>query len=153
MISGYNYIIVLLLSYEISQYRGTRHTSPKFAYRCVTSDLAGSYECQVSTSPHISRVFSLTVTAPHTRLLGGAEMFLDTSSGLVNLTCIIEALKPPESVHWYHNTTKVNIPSGLQEIQRLPLSLYLRFLGEIRIENETLANVPREKSDPRFLTN
>ena len=35
-------------------------------------------------------------------------MFLDTSSGLVNLTCVIETLEPPRSVVWYHNNTKVN---------------------------------------------
>ena len=34
-------------------------------------------------------------------------MFLDTSSGLVNLTCVIETLEPPQSVAWYHNNTKV----------------------------------------------
>ena len=35
-------------------------------------------------------------------------MFLDTSSGLVNLTCVIETLEPPQSVAWYHNNTKVS---------------------------------------------
>ena len=62
----------------------------------------------MSTSPHISRVISLTVKAPETRLLGGPEMFLDTASGLVNLTCVIETLEPPRSVAWYHNNTKVS---------------------------------------------
>ena len=62
----------------------------------------------MSTSPHLSRVISLTVKAPETRLLGGPEMFLDTSSGLVNLTCVIETLEPPRSVAWYHNNTKVS---------------------------------------------
>ena len=61
----------------------------------------------MSTSPHISRVISLSVTAPETRLVGGPEMFLDTSSGLVNLTCIVEALEPPKTVTWYHNTSEV----------------------------------------------
>jgi len=69
---------------------------------------SGNYECQVSTSPHISRVISLTVKAPETRLLGGPEMYLDTSSGLVNLTCVIETLEPPQSVAWFHNNTKVS---------------------------------------------
>ena len=42
-----------------------------------------------------------------TRLLGGPEMFLDTISGIVNLTCVIETLSPPQSVSWYHNQSKV----------------------------------------------
>ena len=46
--------------------------------------------------------------APETRLLGGPEMYLDTSSGLVNLTCVIETLEPPQSVAWFHNNTKVS---------------------------------------------
>ena len=42
-----------------------------------------------------------------TRLLGGPEMFLDTWSGLVNLTCVVETLEPPKVVEWFHNKTQV----------------------------------------------
>ena len=44
-----------------------------------------------------------------TRLLGGPEMFLDTWSGLVNLTCVVETLEPPRVVEWYHNNTQVRL--------------------------------------------
>ena len=47
------------------------------------------------------------IADPMTRLLGGPEMFLDTISGIVNLTCVIETLSPPQSVSWYHNQSKV----------------------------------------------
>jgi len=69
---------------------------------------SGNYECQVSTSPHISRIISLTVKDPRTHLLGGPEMYLDTFSGIVNLTCVIETLEPPKKVLWYHNETEVS---------------------------------------------
>ena len=45
---------------------------------------------------------------PATRLLGGPEMYLDTASGLVNLTCVVETLISPGDVAWYHNNTQVS---------------------------------------------
>ena len=45
-------------------------------------------------------------------------MFLDTSSGLVNLTCVIETLEPPQSVEWFHNNTKVITQTETDPIDR-----------------------------------
>ena len=59
---------------------------------------------------------TLHTAEPATRLLGGPEMYLDTASGLVNLTCVIETLEPPQSVAWYHNNTKVNTQTETQDI-------------------------------------
>ena len=50
---------------------------------------------------------TFNVSDPRTELLGGPEMYLDTFSGIVNLTCIIETLEPPKKVLWYHNETEV----------------------------------------------
>ena len=85
--------------------------------------MVGLYECQVSTTPHISRLMALTIkgktvvtirynkpaTDPETTFIGGPEMFLDTSS-MVNLTCVISwTVSSPSTVTWYHNHTKLTI--------------------------------------------
>jgi len=70
---------------------------------------SGLYECQVSTTPHISRLMSLKIKDPETTFLGGPEMFLDTSS-MVNLTCVISwTVSSPGTVTWFHNHTKLTI--------------------------------------------
>ena len=44
---------------------------------------------------------------PETTILGGPEMYVDTVSGIVNLTCLVDTNHPPKSVEWFHNQTKV----------------------------------------------
>jgi hypothetical protein len=67
----------------------------------------GVYECQVSTTPHISQLTYLAVRDPDTRLLGGPEMFVESSS-MINLTCVISwTSSPPSHIAWYHNHTKL----------------------------------------------
>ena len=56
---------------------------------------------------------TLHTAEPATRLLGGPEMYLDTASGLVNLTCVIETLISPGEVAWFHNNTQVRCIVGL----------------------------------------
>ena len=84
----------------------------------------GSYECQVSTTPHISQLTYLEVRGttccfrkikeyldifldPDTLLLGGPEMFVESSS-MINLTCVISwTSSPPSHIAWFHNQTKL----------------------------------------------
>jgi len=67
----------------------------------------GIYECQVSTTPHISQLTYLEVRDPDSLLLGGPEMFVESSS-MINLTCVISwTSSPPDQIMWYHNQTKL----------------------------------------------
>jgi len=68
---------------------------------------SGPYECQVSTSPHMAHVVHLRVRDPVTRLVGGPEMFVESSS-MINLTCLVSwTAKPPDKVVWLHNGSEV----------------------------------------------
>lgn len=67
----------------------------------------GLYECQVSTTPHMSHLVHLRVRDPVTRMLGGTEMFVEMAS-MINLTCLIAwTARPPDSVLWFHNGSEV----------------------------------------------
>jgi len=67
----------------------------------------GLYECQVSTTPHMSHLVHLRVRDPVTRMLGGSEMFVEMAS-MINLTCLIAwTARPPDSVLWFHNGSEV----------------------------------------------
>ena len=86
--------------------------------------MIGAYECQVSTTPHISQLTFLQVKGcfssffrivnslnilldPDTSILGGPQMFVDSLS-MINLTCVISWTSfPPTHVVWYHNHTKL----------------------------------------------
>jgi len=71
------------------------------------NESAGPYECQVSTSPHMAHVVHLRVRDPVTRLVGGPEMFVESSS-MINLTCLVAwTAKPPDKVVWLHNGSEV----------------------------------------------
>ena len=64
---------------------------------------------------------TFNVSDPRTQLLGGPEMYLDTFSGIVNLTCVIETLEPPKKVLWYHNETEVLIINYLKQDMHLDI--------------------------------
>lgn len=49
---------------------------------------SGLYECQVSTTPHISHFMRLTVIEPLTSIVGTKELFIESGS-TINLTCVI----------------------------------------------------------------
>ena len=78
-------------------------------FQWVNKTCAGPYECQVSTSPHMAHVVHLRVRGdfpktlerpsdPVTRLVGGPEMFVESSS-MINLTCLVAwTAKPPDKV-------------------------------------------------------
>ena len=48
------------------------------------------------------------ISDPATLLLGGPEMFVESSS-MINLTCVISwTSSPPSHIAWYHNQTKLS---------------------------------------------
>ncbi|XP_037074004.1 uncharacterized protein LOC119095242 [Pollicipes pollicipes] len=76
---------------------------------------AGTYGCQLPTTPLTSFPIELSVVVPRTRILGDTEIYVDIGSTL-NLTCTVSySPEPIEFIFWYQNETVVNYnssPSG-----------------------------------------
>lgn len=72
----------------------------------------GNYECQISTSPKLSKIFHLNVIIPTVKIQGDREMYVESGSR-VALRCIISHwLTKPRVVFWYRNG--VRLVSGIQ---------------------------------------
>merc|ERR1712012_1465971 len=69
----------------------------------VSARDAGSYECQVSTVPKMSRKIELVVVVPKVRIFGGPDIYVKEHSSL-QLECVISAtIVSPKYVVWEHN--------------------------------------------------
>jgi len=69
---------------------------------------SGVYECQISTTPHLTHKIFLTVHEPSTYVIGGPDMFVDIGS-MVNLSCVVSYTeKPPDKVVWLHNEEEIS---------------------------------------------
>lgn len=74
----------------------------------VTHSDAGSYECQVSTTPPIGHKIQLSVVEPAVSILGGPDLFINAGS-FINLTCVANFLPGlPLDVDWFHEKQKVS---------------------------------------------
>ncbi|XP_071552081.1 opioid-binding protein/cell adhesion molecule homolog isoform X2 [Panulirus ornatus] len=63
---------------------------------------AGAYECQISTTPPMSKVVWLTVV--ETKVLGGPDLYINSGS-TINLTCVVKhSPEPPPYIFWYHES-------------------------------------------------
>ncbi|XP_069167214.1 limbic system-associated membrane protein isoform X2 [Procambarus clarkii] len=70
---------------------------------------AGSYECQISTTPPMSKIVWLTVV--ETRVLGGPDLYINFGS-TINLTCIVNhSPEPPPYIFWYHENELLSYDS------------------------------------------
>ncbi|XP_076646356.1 zwei Ig domain protein zig-8 [Halictus rubicundus] len=68
----------------------------------------GTYECQLSNTPPVSRYFYLTVVEPVTEIAGGPDFFINKGS-TINLTCLVRyAPEPPSVIIWSHNHEAIN---------------------------------------------
>ncbi|CAL7945057.1 unnamed protein product [Xylocopa violacea] len=64
---------------------------------------SGYYECQVSTSPHMSHIVHLDVIEPKTEILGAPDLYINRGS-TINLTCVVLlSPEPPAYIFWNHN--------------------------------------------------
>ncbi|XP_017111285.1 uncharacterized protein LOC108135152 isoform X3 [Drosophila elegans] len=64
---------------------------------------SGIYECQVSTTPHMSHYIHLNVVEPSTEIIGAPDLYIESGS-TINLTCIIQnSPEPPAYIFWNHN--------------------------------------------------
>ncbi|XP_016842611.1 zwei Ig domain protein zig-8 isoform X7 [Nasonia vitripennis] len=72
----------------------------------------GIYECQVSTTPHMSHFVHLNVVEPVTEILGGPDLYIDRGS-TINLTCIVlHSPEPPAYIFWNHNDAIISYDSS-----------------------------------------
>ncbi|CAG9760075.1 unnamed protein product [Ceutorhynchus assimilis] len=73
---------------------------------------SGVYECQVSSTPHLSHFIHLTVIEPDTEIVGGPELFIDRGS-TINLTCVVRhSPEPPAYIFWNHNDGIISYSSS-----------------------------------------
>ncbi|XP_064121475.1 uncharacterized protein LOC135225858 isoform X2 [Macrobrachium nipponense] len=73
---------------------------------------AGSYECQVSTTPPLSTsVWLMVVAEPQTQVLGGPDLYINAGS-TINLTCVVShSADPPPYIFWYHQSELLSYDS------------------------------------------
>ncbi|XP_054287198.1 lachesin-like isoform X2 [Macrosteles quadrilineatus] len=71
----------------------------------------GIYECQISTTPHMSHYIHLNVVEPTTDIIGGPDLFIDRGS-TINLTCVVlYSPEPPAYIFWNHNDAIISYDS------------------------------------------
>ncbi|KAH8291996.1 hypothetical protein KR054_003052 [Drosophila jambulina] len=71
---------------------------------------SGIYECQVSTTPHMSHYIHLNVVEPSTEIIGAPDLYIESGS-TINLTCVIlNSPEPPAYIFWNHNNAFPNHP-------------------------------------------
>jgi len=69
----------------------------------VSARDAGKYECQVSSSPKMSRWIDLVVVVPKVRIFGGPDIYVREGSSL-QLECVIsQTIVSPKFVVWEYN--------------------------------------------------
>ncbi|XP_058446007.1 zwei Ig domain protein zig-8-like isoform X1 [Malaya genurostris] len=64
---------------------------------------SGIYECQISTTPHMSHFVHLNVIEPSTEIIGAPDLYIESGS-TINLTCVVkDSPEPPAYIFWNHN--------------------------------------------------
>ncbi|KAJ8724821.1 hypothetical protein PYW07_015779 [Mythimna separata] len=72
---------------------------------------SGIYECQISTTPHMSHFIHLSVVEPTTEIIGGPDLYIDRGS-TINLTCVVlYSPEPPAYIFWNHNDAIISYDS------------------------------------------
>ncbi|XP_066909519.1 neurotrimin [Halyomorpha halys] len=73
---------------------------------------SGIYECQISTTPHMSHFIHLNVVEPTTEILGGHDLYIDRGS-TINLTCVVRfSPEAPAYIFWNHNDAIISYDSA-----------------------------------------
>ncbi|XP_053600372.1 uncharacterized protein LOC128669506 isoform X1 [Plodia interpunctella] len=72
---------------------------------------SGIYECQISSTPHMSHFIHLNVVEPTTEIIGGPDLYIDRGS-TINLTCVVlYSPEPPAYIFWNHNDAIISYDS------------------------------------------
>ncbi|XP_066590731.1 opioid-binding protein/cell adhesion molecule-like [Prorops nasuta] len=73
---------------------------------------SGIYECQVSTTPHMSHFVHLNVIEPQTEILGSPDLYINRGS-TINITCLVlQSPEPPAYIYWNHNDAIISYDSN-----------------------------------------
>ncbi|GBP92011.1 Zwei Ig domain protein zig-8 [Eumeta japonica] len=92
---------------------------------------SGIYECQISTTPHMSHFVHLNVVEPTTEIIGGPELYIDRGS-TINLTCVVlYSPEPPAYIFWNHNDASIYIllPNNLNSDRNIDRSSRLQIIS------------------------
>ncbi|CAG0912319.1 unnamed protein product [Notodromas monacha] len=102
---------------------------------------AGSYECQLPTTPKKSHRLDVNVIVPHVQIVGGPEIYVKSDNRL-NLRCrITKCIEPMELVEWYKDTRRISVTSNRLRI------VYDKQLSEDGSATSTLEISKAVKSD------
>ncbi|XP_053691339.1 zwei Ig domain protein zig-8-like [Sabethes cyaneus] len=72
---------------------------------------SGIYECQISTTPHMSHNIHLNVIEPSTEIIGAPDLYIESGS-TINLTCVVkDSPEPPAYIFWNHNEVIISYDS------------------------------------------
>ncbi|XP_037079456.1 lachesin-like [Pollicipes pollicipes] len=72
---------------------------------------AGVYECQVNTEPKLSWPVTLTVQAPHAKVAGPTDLYVQLDSN-INLSCELRVLAdPPITLTWLRDAAPIDLGS------------------------------------------
>ncbi|KAG5672143.1 hypothetical protein PVAND_002297 [Polypedilum vanderplanki] len=72
---------------------------------------SGIYECQISTTPHMSHFIHLNVVEPSTEIIGAPDLYIESGS-TINLTCVVHnSPEPPAFIFWNHNNAIISYDS------------------------------------------
>ncbi|XP_024081319.1 uncharacterized protein LOC112126128 [Cimex lectularius] len=89
----------------------------------------GIYECQISTTPHMSHFIHLNVVEPTTDIIGGPDLYIDRGS-TINLTCVVlYSPEPPAYIFWNHNDAQPAAYIMSKTIQVCPMKRKWKFIG------------------------
>ncbi|CRL05464.1 CLUMA_CG018217, isoform A [Clunio marinus] len=73
---------------------------------------SGIYECQISTTPHMSHFIYLSVIEPSTEIIGAPDLYIESGS-TINLTCVVHnSPEPPAFIFWNHNNAIISYDSA-----------------------------------------
>lgn len=87
--------------------------------RFVQAEDEGDFECQLSTSPKLSKTFRINVVVPTVRIDGGdPEMYVESGSSVVLRCHISNWLQKPQIVFWFRDGQRIaTSPSGDTEVE------------------------------------
>ncbi|XP_055716476.1 zwei Ig domain protein zig-8-like isoform X2 [Phlebotomus papatasi] len=72
---------------------------------------SGIYECQVSTTPHISHYIHLNVIEPSTEIIGAPDLYIESGS-TINISCLVlNSPETPAYIFWNHNNAIISYDS------------------------------------------
>uniref|UniRef100_A0A6A7GAS1 Hemicentin-2-like n=1 Tax=Hirondellea gigas TaxID=1518452 RepID=A0A6A7GAS1_9CRUS len=104
----------------------------------VSDSDAGSYECQVSTEPKISRAVKLRIVRPTVTIPGGNELHVRGGSD-VTIKCVIaHALQPPPYALWFHESRQLGSQGG--RVHRISADTALAALAITRVSSSNAGN-------------